>query len=209
KRKIDSSISESSIERQTSPAPRGLITKEPFKGPAEVEAINSSNKMDLYQEIKVINQKDTNVSPEERHKLKMLEFPPVSKEVHRPRKGSGSSEGLETHVLQRPSPTDKARLKNQSILSEDQRKNLAQGKEKSPVEASQASTSKNPPQQVPQKGQENPKEQSEGQEKGKGKGKVQVEQALPTELQNSKERKDSHGQCVQYGKNSDGIKKKG
>ncbi|MBW0590596.1 hypothetical protein O181_130311 [Austropuccinia psidii MF-1] len=103
----------------------------------------------------------------------------------------------------------KARLKNQSILSEDQRKNLAQGKAKSPVEASQASKSKNPPQQVPQKGQENPKEQSEGQAKGKGKGKVQVEQASTTELQNYKERKDSHGQCVQYGKNPDGIKNQG
>ncbi|MBW0565953.1 hypothetical protein O181_105668 [Austropuccinia psidii MF-1] len=36
-----------------------------------------------------------------------------------------------------------------------------------------------------------------------------MEQALPTELQNPKERKDSHGQCVQYGKNSDGIQKQG
>ncbi|MBW0594052.1 hypothetical protein O181_133767, partial [Austropuccinia psidii MF-1] len=30
----DSETSESSIEIQTSPAPRGVITKEPFKGPA-------------------------------------------------------------------------------------------------------------------------------------------------------------------------------
>ncbi|MBW0582964.1 hypothetical protein O181_122679 [Austropuccinia psidii MF-1] len=36
-----------------------------------------------------------------------------------------------------------------------------------------------------------------------------MEQALPTELQNSKERKDIHGQCVQYGKTSDGIQKQG
>ncbi|MBW0498357.1 hypothetical protein O181_038072 [Austropuccinia psidii MF-1] len=38
---------------------------------------------------------------------------------------------------------------------------------------------------------------------------MQVEQSLPTEIQNFQEREDSHGQCVQYGKNSDGIQKQG
>ncbi|MBW0509479.1 hypothetical protein O181_049194, partial [Austropuccinia psidii MF-1] len=57
--------------------------------------------------------------------------------------------------------------------------------------------------------QENRKDKPEGQEKGKGKGKAQVEQALPAELQDSQEREDSHGQCVKYGKNSDGIQKQG
>ncbi|MBW0507432.1 hypothetical protein O181_047147 [Austropuccinia psidii MF-1] len=52
-------------------------------------------------------------------------------------------------------------------------------------------------------GQENLKEKSEG------KRKAQVEKALPTELQNSQERDKIHGQCVQYGKNSDGIQKQG
>ncbi|MBW0497683.1 hypothetical protein O181_037398 [Austropuccinia psidii MF-1] len=94
----------------------------------------------------------------------------------------------------------KAWLKNQSILSEDQKKELAQGKENSPVEAPQAPKSS-------KKVQASPKDKSEVQAKGKGKGKVQVEQALPTELQNSKERKDSCGQCVQYGKSSDGVQK--
>ncbi|MBW0517603.1 hypothetical protein O181_057318 [Austropuccinia psidii MF-1] len=36
-----------------------------------------------------------------------------------------------------------------------------------------------------------------------------MEQALPSELQNSQAREDSHGQCVQYGKNSDGIQNQG
>ncbi|MBW0503696.1 hypothetical protein O181_043411 [Austropuccinia psidii MF-1] len=128
-----------------------------------------------------------------------------SGEVHGPRKDRGSSEGLDTHVLQRTSPTDKSLVENQSIFSEDQKKKLAQEKDKSPVEAAQVSKSKNTPQQVPKEGQEKPKEQSEGKEKGK----AQVEQALPTEIQNSKEREDSHGQCVQYGRNSDGIPKQG
>ncbi|MBW0580898.1 hypothetical protein O181_120613 [Austropuccinia psidii MF-1] len=59
------------------------------------------------------------------------------------------------------------------------------------------------------KGQANPKEKTKGQAKGKGKGKTQVEQALPPELKNNQERDDSHGQCVQYGKKSDGIQKQG
>ncbi|MBW0532400.1 hypothetical protein O181_072115 [Austropuccinia psidii MF-1] len=84
------------------------------------------------------------------------------------------------------------------MLSEDQKKKLAQGKENSLVEAPQASTSA-------QQAQENPKDQPEGQ----AKGKAQMEPALHAELQDSQEREDSLGQCVQSGKNSDGIQKQG
>ncbi|MBW0557217.1 hypothetical protein O181_096932 [Austropuccinia psidii MF-1] len=80
---------------------------------------------------------------------------------------------------------------------------LAQKKEKSPVEAPQASTSKNLPQKISKQRQASPKKQSEGQSKGK----VQIEQVFPSELLNSKERKDRHGQCVQYGKDFDLIQK--
>ncbi|MBW0593322.1 hypothetical protein O181_133037 [Austropuccinia psidii MF-1] len=61
----------------------------------------------------------------------------------------------------------KAWLKNQSMLSEDQKKKLAQGKENSPVEAPQASTSKNPPQQVPSKPKKAPKTNQKGKAKPK------------------------------------------
>ncbi|MBW0586506.1 hypothetical protein O181_126221 [Austropuccinia psidii MF-1] len=61
----------------------------------------------------------------------------------------------------------KAWLKTQSILSEDQKKKLAQGKDNSPVEALQASTSKNPPQQVPKKEKKTPKSNKKGKEKSK------------------------------------------
>ncbi|MBW0581527.1 hypothetical protein O181_121242, partial [Austropuccinia psidii MF-1] len=54
-----------------------------------------------------------------------------------------------------------------------------------------------------------PKNNQKGKKKGKGKGKAQLEQALPAELQNSQEREDSHGKCVQHGKKSDGIQKQG
>ncbi|MBW0570949.1 hypothetical protein O181_110664 [Austropuccinia psidii MF-1] len=94
----------------------------------------------------------------------------------------------------------KAWFKNKIMLSEDQKKKLAQGKENSPVGIPQASKSA-------QQAQENPKDKPEGQEKGKGKGKAQMEKALPGELQDSEEREIRHGQCVQYGKNSDGIQK--
>ncbi|MBW0578085.1 hypothetical protein O181_117800 [Austropuccinia psidii MF-1] len=72
----------------------------------------------------------------------------------------------------------KARLKNQSMLSENQKKKLAKKKVKSPVEAA-----KSPQEKIHlnkcQIRQANPKEHSEGQEKGKRKAKAQVEQAYP------------------------------
>ncbi|MBW0586707.1 hypothetical protein O181_126422 [Austropuccinia psidii MF-1] len=99
-----------------------------------------------------------------------------------------SPKSLDRHhelISSRKAQQIKAWLKNQSMLSEDQKKKWAQGKENSPVEAPQASTSA-------QKAQENPKDQPELQAKGKGKGKAQMEQALLAELQDSKEREDSH-----------------
>ncbi|MBW0512575.1 hypothetical protein O181_052290 [Austropuccinia psidii MF-1] len=103
----------------------------------------------------------------------------------------------------------KAWFKSQSMLSEDQKKNLAQGKDNNPVEAPQAFTRRKYASTSAKQAQANPKDQSEGQSKGKGKGKAQVEQALPSELQDSQEREDRHGKYVQYGKNSDGIQKQG
>ncbi|MBW0540955.1 hypothetical protein O181_080670 [Austropuccinia psidii MF-1] len=63
-----------------------------------------------------------------------------------PEKGRGLPEGLDIHVFQSTSPKDKDWLKNQSILSE------AQKKDNSPVETPQASKINNLPQQVPKKG---------------------------------------------------------
>ncbi|MBW0585268.1 hypothetical protein O181_124983 [Austropuccinia psidii MF-1] len=48
------------------------------------------------------------------------------------------------------------------MFPEDQKKNLAQGNYNSPVEAPQASTSKNLPQQVPKKGKKTPKNNQKG-----------------------------------------------
>ncbi|MBW0591084.1 hypothetical protein O181_130799 [Austropuccinia psidii MF-1] len=80
-----------------------------------------------------------------------------SEEVHGVRKDRGPSEGLDTHVLQRTSPTDQSLVAKPNMLPEDQKKKLAQGKDNTPVEAPQASTSKNPPQTVPNKPKQTPK----------------------------------------------------
>ncbi|MBW0499728.1 hypothetical protein O181_039443 [Austropuccinia psidii MF-1] len=65
----------------------------------------------------------------------------------------------------------KAWLKNQRMLSEDQKKKLAQEKDNSQVEAPQASTSKSPPQQVTNKGKKTPKTNQKGKQKAEGKEK--------------------------------------
>ncbi|MBW0507536.1 hypothetical protein O181_047251 [Austropuccinia psidii MF-1] len=130
-------------------------------------------------------------------------------EVHGPRRNRRTSEGLDTHVLQGTSPTDKSLIEKPRNVVRGPEEEVGPRKRQQPSGISlslhkQKSSSRNAKQ-----GQPNPKEQSEGQAKGKGKGKIQVEQALPTELQNSQEREDSYGQCVKYGMNSYGTQKQG
>ncbi|MBW0569486.1 hypothetical protein O181_109201 [Austropuccinia psidii MF-1] len=55
------------------------------------------------------------------------------------------------------------------MLSENQKKKLAQGKENSPVGAPQAFTSKNQPQKVPNKPKQTPKTNQKVKQKAKGK----------------------------------------
>ncbi|MBW0590873.1 hypothetical protein O181_130588 [Austropuccinia psidii MF-1] len=73
----------------------------------------------------------------------------------------------------------KAWLKNQSMVSEDQKKKLAQGKENSPVEALLASPRKAPPQQVPKKTKQSPKTNQKGKNKEKGKAKPKWNKPYP------------------------------
>ncbi|MBW0577528.1 hypothetical protein O181_117243 [Austropuccinia psidii MF-1] len=73
----------------------------------------------------------------------------------------------------------KAWLKKQSMLSEDQKKKLAQGKDNSPMGALQASTSKSPPQQVPNKEKQTPKSNQKGKQKEKGKAKSKWNKPYP------------------------------
>ncbi|MBW0583164.1 hypothetical protein O181_122879 [Austropuccinia psidii MF-1] len=73
----------------------------------------------------------------------------------------------------------KAWLKNQSMLSEDQKKKLAQCKDNTPVETPQASTSKDPPQPVPDKPKQAPKTNKKGNQKAKGKAKPKLNKPYP------------------------------
>ncbi|MBW0556024.1 hypothetical protein O181_095739 [Austropuccinia psidii MF-1] len=175
--------------------------------------------MDLDQEIQVINSKNKIFSPEEKHKWKMQELPPVpkgnnrnipvsiqelvyggkaagvgtssksldrhnelissSEEVHGPRKDRGSSEGLAYMSCKGQVQQIEAWFKSQSKLSADQKKKLAQGKENSPVEAPQASTSKNPPLKVPNKGKQSPENNQKGKEKTKWNKPYQQNYRIP------------------------------
>ncbi|MBW0559453.1 hypothetical protein O181_099168, partial [Austropuccinia psidii MF-1] len=130
-----------------------------------------------------------------------------SEEVHGTRKNRGTSEGLDTHVLQRTSPTDKSLVEKPKQVFRGPEEEVGSRKGQQPSGSSPSLQKKESASKSSKQGQENPKEQSEGKEKGKGEG--QMEQALPTKLQDSQEREDSHGECVQYGKSSDGIQKEG
>ncbi|MBW0472110.1 hypothetical protein O181_011825 [Austropuccinia psidii MF-1] len=152
----------------------------------EVELNTQSNQMDLYQEIQVINPKDNIVSPEERHKGKIPELPLVPKESHGPIKDRGSSEGLDTHVLQRTSPTDKSLV--------EKPKHVVRGpkEEVGPREGQQLSGSspslhkQNSTSTSAKQWKANPKEQSEGQAKGKAQWKKPYPQKYRTHKKENK-----------------------
>ncbi|MBW0542938.1 hypothetical protein O181_082653 [Austropuccinia psidii MF-1] len=92
-----------------------------------------------------------------------------SEEANGPRKDSRTSEGVDTHVFQRTSPKNKSLVEKKSILSEDQKKELARKKDNRNMEAPQAFTSMNPPQKVPKKGKKAPKSNHKGKQKAKSK----------------------------------------
>ncbi|MBW0586087.1 hypothetical protein O181_125802 [Austropuccinia psidii MF-1] len=90
-----------------------------------------------------------------------------SEEVRGLRKDRGSSEGLDTHVLQRTSPTDKSLVEKPKNVVRGPEEEVGQGKDNSPVKAPQASTSRNMPQQVPKKGKKTPQNNQKGKAKPK------------------------------------------
>ncbi|MBW0502919.1 hypothetical protein O181_042634 [Austropuccinia psidii MF-1] len=128
-----------------------------------------------------------------------------SEEAHGPRKDEGFTEGLDTHFLKRKSPSDKSLIAKPKHVVRGPEEEVGTMEGKQPSGSSPSLHKKTSASKSAKKVQENPKYQPEGQ----AKGKAQMEQALPTELQNSQEKEASHGQCVQYGKSSDGIQKQG
>ncbi|MBW0556469.1 hypothetical protein O181_096184 [Austropuccinia psidii MF-1] len=118
-----------------------------------------------------------------------------SEEVHGAKKDR-TSEGLETHVCQRTSPTDESLVEKPKPFIRVPEEEVVSRQGKQPSGSSPSLQKQKSASTSAKKSQANPKDQPEGQAKGKGKGKAQVEQALPTELQDSQEREDSHGQCI-------------
>ncbi|MBW0585094.1 hypothetical protein O181_124809 [Austropuccinia psidii MF-1] len=126
-----------------------------------------------------------------------------SEEAHGSREDRGTSEGLETHLFQRTSPTDESLVEKPKHVIRGSEEEVVPRQGQHPSGSSPSIHQQKSASTGAKQAQANPKDQSEG------KGKAQVEQALPSDLQNSQEREESHGQWVQCGKNSDGIQKKG
>ncbi|MBW0587003.1 hypothetical protein O181_126718 [Austropuccinia psidii MF-1] len=110
-----------------------------------------------------------------------------SEEVHGARKDRGASEWLDTHVLQRTSPTDKSLVKKPKHVIRGPEEEVGPREGKQPSESSPSFHKQKTTSTSAKQAQANPKDQPEGKAKGKGKGKAQVEQALPAELQDSQE----------------------
>ncbi|MBW0511445.1 hypothetical protein O181_051160 [Austropuccinia psidii MF-1] len=90
-----------------------------------------------------------------------------SEEVHEPRKDRGYSEGLNTHVFQKTNSTDKSLVEKPKHVIREPEEDIGLKKVNSAVEAPQVSTSKNSPQQVPNKGRKTPKHNHKGKQKKK------------------------------------------
>ncbi|MBW0504384.1 hypothetical protein O181_044099 [Austropuccinia psidii MF-1] len=132
-----------------------------------------------------------------------------SEYFHGATKERRTSEGLDTHVFQGTIPADNSLVEKPMHVVRGPEEKVGPMKEQQPSGSCLSLQKQKYTSTSVKKGQENPKEKSEGQAEGKGKGKIQVEQALPTELQKPQEGDNSHGQFVQYGKNCDGIQKQG
>ncbi|MBW0489510.1 hypothetical protein O181_029225 [Austropuccinia psidii MF-1] len=103
-----------------------------------------------------------------------------SEEVDGARKDRGTSEGLDTHVLQRTSPTDKSLVEKPKHVIRGSEEEVGQRQGQHPSGSSPSIHHQNSASTSAKQAQANPKDQSEGQSKDKGKGKAQVEQALPS-----------------------------
>ncbi|MBW0590442.1 hypothetical protein O181_130157 [Austropuccinia psidii MF-1] len=203
----DSEVSESSIVIQPSPEPRGLITKEPFKGP-EGHSSHKSKGEDC-QPRGETQMEDTR-TPTSSQRLgstfnTLIESPeaeivaipvvrpesfltgnnrniPASiqelvyggkeagvEEVHGPRKDRGFSECLDTHVLQRTSPTDKSLVEKQKHVFRGPEEEVGPRKGQHPSGSSPSLHKQNSSPKVPNKGKKTQKNNQKGKRKAKPK----------------------------------------
>ncbi|MBW0548011.1 hypothetical protein O181_087726 [Austropuccinia psidii MF-1] len=173
------------------PQPRGEAHMEDSRtstSSQRPESLSTGNNRDIPVSIQelVYGSKTARVGTSPKSLYRHLELISSSEEFHGSRQDRRTSEGLDTNFLQRTSPTDKSLVQKPKHVIRGPEEEVGPREGKQP---SGSSPSLNKCQTSPRK--------------------PQVEQALPTELQDSQERGDSHGQCAQYGKNSNGIQKQG
>ncbi|MBW0575326.1 hypothetical protein O181_115041 [Austropuccinia psidii MF-1] len=94
-----------------------------------------------------------------------------SEEVHGARKDRGTSGGLETHVLQSTSPTDKSLVKKPKNVIRGPEEEVGPRQGKQPSGSSPSLHKQIPPQQVPNKPKQTPKTNQKGKQKAKGNAK--------------------------------------
>ncbi|MBW0506671.1 hypothetical protein O181_046386 [Austropuccinia psidii MF-1] len=102
-----------------------------------------------------------------------------SEEVHGARKDRGTSEGLDTHVLQSTSPTDKSLVEKPKHVIRGPEGEVDSRQGEKPSGSSPSLHKQKNASAIAKKAQENPKDQSEGQSKAKGKAKPKWNKPYP------------------------------
>ncbi|MBW0529568.1 hypothetical protein O181_069283 [Austropuccinia psidii MF-1] len=159
-------------------SPEADITAIPVFRPESFPEVNNRDIPVSVQEL-VYGRKAAGVGASSKSLDRHNELLSSSEEFHGPRKDRRTSEGLDTHVLQRKSPKDKSLVGKPKYVVRGPEEEVGprKGQQRSgssPSLHKQKSTSASA-----KKGQENPKEQSEGQEKAKGKAKFKWNNPYP------------------------------
>ncbi|MBW0542432.1 hypothetical protein O181_082147 [Austropuccinia psidii MF-1] len=165
------------------------------RGEAQMEDARASTSSQRYTSLStelVYGSKTARVETSTKSLDRHHELISSSEEVHGARKDRRTSEGLDTHVLQRTSPTDEILVEKPKHFIREPEGEVGPREGKQPSGSSPSLHKKKSTSKSAKQAQENPKDKPEGQAKGKGKGKAQVEQALSAELQDSQEREDIH-----------------
>ncbi|MBW0517136.1 hypothetical protein O181_056851 [Austropuccinia psidii MF-1] len=178
--------------------------------------------MDLCQDIQVINPKDKNASPEERCKWRIPELPQVpkgvgtffkpvdkdnqhissSEEAPGPRKDTGASERMNSNFFQRESPKDKLFVEKLKLVIRGSEEGVGPKEEQNPF---QTSSSCNKHQKKTNKLQI----QTKRAEKAKREREIPNLTILTLRMMEFHRKKGKPWTIFQYGKNFDGIQKKG
>ncbi|MBW0594143.1 hypothetical protein O181_133858 [Austropuccinia psidii MF-1] len=157
------------------------------------ESLSTGNNRDIpvsVQEL-VYGSKTTRVGTSPKSLDRNHELIYSSEEINGARKDRGASEGLDTHVLQRTSPTDKSFAEKPKHVIRGPEEEVGPRQGKQPSGRSTTLHQQKHSSSGAKQAQENSKDQPEGQAKGKEKGKAQVEQALPENYRIPKKDKTS------------------